>query len=527
MNKQITVWEFVRLVIALVVAIVIYFILADIAYAFLPAEEGLTAFVVYLLLGLLLPAFAAILFAGVVPSWRYKTIATTILLMVLTIWSLIDLALSLEGLLSVVAALIRLSASMSGGLGAVLIWSGLKSRYMERHKARMAEVQPLEKMPRPSRLLLGLSFASIPATYVTVFVATFLVVGYSALLLLMLFELPRIPVVLLVAAFLAPVIAGWASLRSILAIFFPKPPFQPATDIELAATPLLHAAIDEVCTRVDTRRPDHVILHAEPTFFVTQQKLQTFDGVVSGRTLALGMPLLLHLTNVETKAILAHEFAHFSGRDTLYSTWVAQIYRSLGESIGRLRSATANAGSWLQVATNLLLLPSLLFLIVFHEFFASIDAIVSRSRELRADWIAATNYGGAAFIAALKKVVQYGTHYAKEGGAIDLKSEATLFQQQLAGLAQNEAQLATYLDAAMEANEREFDSHPTLRTRIGSIPQAPSMPEPSTINPPQEGEFAAELANEAKRLSDSLTNILRQLHAYHQQEPATEQTVGD
>lgn len=297
-----------------------------------------------------------------------------------------------------------------------------------------------------------------------------LVVGYSALLVLALLELPRIPVVLIAAAALAPLVALWAALRAVGAILWPRPPFQPAHRLDMATHPRLQTMIDEVCSAVKTRQPDHVLLHAEPTFFVTQQKMQTFDAVIRGRALALGMPLLPHLSSQELKAILAHEFAHFSGRDTLYSIWVAQIYRGLGESIGRLQQIMSRSSGTLGLVMNILLLPSLLFLGVFHEFFASIDAILSRTRELRADWIAAMHYGRDAFVASMQKVVQYSTHFAKHQNELTFAETSSIFAQHRLLAHRDEDELNTYLDNAMAAAEQEFASHPTLRMRIGSVP---------------------------------------------------------
>ena len=68
--------------------------------------------------------------------------------------------------------------------------------------------------------------------------------------------------------------------------------------------------------------------------------MKTLDGVVEGRTLAIGMPLLKELSLQELKAVLAHEFSHFSGNDTLYSVFVAPVYKSLGSAIEDLKTFT-------------------------------------------------------------------------------------------------------------------------------------------------------------------------------------------
>lgn len=515
MQKQLTLFEFIRLLAALVLAVVAYEVSRAVALAFVPEDAGVFGFVAYLVLGLFLPALLSIVIACILPSWRYKTIAATILLVTTAFLSLVDMFFALGDLMALLATAIQLSASLSGALAGAWFWQTLKDRHSERTEmTAKAVVKAREQseptgtgestgseavaapaggaaQPKVSTFLLGLSLAAIPATYLTLVASALLVVGYSALLLMLLFELPRIPTVVLIAAFLAPLVAAWASLRALWVIFFPKPPFQPAVELDLTAHPVTRATIDEVCAAVGTRAPDHIILHAEPTFFVTQQKLRVFaaepapaggraEVVLKGRTLAIGMPLLPLLSAQETKAVLAHEFAHFSGRDTLYSVWVGQIYRSLGESLVRLQRMRGTASGLLQGIMSLLILPSLLFLALFLAFFAAVDAIVSRARELRADWIAASRYGSAAVAGALQKVVQYGAHFSgwtdkivREGTA--LEDPEGLYRQHRAALPQDAAVLQSYLDTAMDAVEHEYASHPTLRTRIANLPPTPAV----------------------------------------------------
>lgn len=510
MKKELTFFELLRLLFALILAIAIFIITTELDVAFVPNVDGLSGFTLFLLIDIFLPPFFAILVACVIPSWRYRTIAATMMLMLVTSWHVLNLLFAFSSLPRFLAALIRLSVGMSGALVAVLIWQTLKQRFFAKAKPLSVAAEPGKKIPTSSVFLLLLSLASIPATYVTIFISAFLVVGYSAFLLLNLFALPGgVPIVLIAGAVLAPLIALWAAFRALGAILRPRPPFQPAHRLDLTTHPLTKATIDEVCTAVKTRKPDHVLLHAEPTFFVTQQKIHTFDGLVQGRTLALGMPLLPYLTNQEFQAILAHEFAHFSGRDTLYSIWVAQVYRGLGESIRRLRGSMATSRGMLGLIMNLLLFPSLLFLGIFFEFFASLDAIISRTRELRADWIAVRHCGRDAFISALQKVVQYSNHFSEHQKEIGIEKPTEIFQAYRFLVHRDEENLQTYLDKAMNAVEHEFASHPTLRTRLNSLPVHAG----ALAN--NEVAFQNELLADEEKLSSSVTEMMRQFQALY------------
>lgn len=126
------------------------------------------------MLGVFLPPFLAILIAAVLPSWRYRTIAATLLLMAVTIWLVYDGFTMLTDFSGFLVALIRLSAGMSGAIGAVLIWQHLKTNHFARAKPVQFAPQPADKLPKPSTFLLGLSLLSIPATYLTILVSAFL-----------------------------------------------------------------------------------------------------------------------------------------------------------------------------------------------------------------------------------------------------------------------------------------------------------------------------------------------------------------
>jgi Zn-dependent protease with chaperone function len=161
---------------------------------------------------------------------------------------------------------------------------------------------------------------------------------------------------------------------------------------------------------------------------------------------------------------------------------------------------------------SLLILPAVLFLALFLNFFAAVDAIVSRARELRADWIAATCYGASAITTALEKVVQCSAHFSGWTDQIVLKgialdSPRTLFQQHFAALQQDPAALQSYLDTAMNADEHEFASHPNLRTRIANLPPLAAVSDQQpTANP-----IAAEVTEEEAHLSAAVSVSLQQL----------------
>ncbi len=250
MKKDLTVSELIRLVLALVIGIAVYFIAVDVGFALLPSSSGGGEFLLYLLLIEAIPAFLAILIACIVPSWRYRTIVATVLLMLIAVYQTIYVILSIWDWRSFLSSIIGFSIGLSCALAAVMIWRSLKNQHDKR--ANFEPVTPVraDKMPKASPVLLGLALASIPGTYLTVFVSTFLVVGLSVLLVVTLLELPRIPVFLLVAAVLAPLVAIFAAFRALAAIARPGVPFQQALTLDMAEHPLTQTMIEDVCSAV-------------------------------------------------------------------------------------------------------------------------------------------------------------------------------------------------------------------------------------------------------------------------------------
>lgn len=153
------------------------------------------------------------------------------------------------------------------------------------------------------------------------------------------------------------------------------------------------------------KKPSNILLHSEPTFYVTEGKIRTFDRELSGRTLAIGVPLLGYLTTNEFRAILSHEFAHFSGKDTLYSKIIHPVYLSTINSIQRLQEfIDYNLNNEDRSTYSLpLIIPN--FLLKFYvRKFELMNCRISRIREHRADIIAEEICGGKAFKEGLSKV---------------------------------------------------------------------------------------------------------------------------
>jgi Zn-dependent protease with chaperone function len=80
--------------------------------------------------------------------------------------------------------------------------------------------------------------------------------------------------------------------------------------------------IAKVSRRLKTPAPRNLILEFGGAIFVTDGVVNTFDATLTGRTLCISAPLLRVLTPAELESVLAHELAHFTGDDTIYSHYI-------------------------------------------------------------------------------------------------------------------------------------------------------------------------------------------------------------
>src|SRR5262249_1306439 len=161
--------------------------------------------------------------------------------------------------------------------------------------------------------------------------------------------------------------------------------------------PKLYAVLREVAQRVDTEPVDEVYLNPGNDFGVKQLGRGPF-GLFGRkkRVLVLGLCNMHFLTVSELKAILAHEYAHFSHSDTFYSRFIYQVSLSLALTMDGM----ARRGGILTYFN-----PFYWFFWCYLKSYALLSSGYSRSREFLADRMACSLYGADVFMKGLEKVV--------------------------------------------------------------------------------------------------------------------------
>jgi len=169
--------------------------------------------------------------------------------------------------------------------------------------------------------------------------AVLLLFGFHALNLVLLAALAAVDVaayrwlpgpfsgkIVIVSVLLAiPVVRGMFMLRA------PKVEDPAGLPVTEADEPALWALVRELADAAGTRAPDRIVLTGDVNAGVREQS--RLLGLLPGpRHLQLGVPLMTGLSEAQLRAVLAHEYGHYTGGDTRLS---ALVYRGR-EQIGRV-----------------------------------------------------------------------------------------------------------------------------------------------------------------------------------------------
>ncbi|MGZ3013238.1 M48 family metalloprotease, partial [Pseudomonas aeruginosa] len=123
---------------------------------------------------------------------------------------------------------------------------------------------------------------------------------------------------------------------------------------------------------------------------------------LEGRSLYLSLPLLGLLDRAELSAVMAHELAHFAGRDAHYSLRFLPIYQGAASQLAAIEEQEAN------VFERAALEPARLLAGYFLERFGLAVNHWSRLREFAADRRAAQLAGAPAMASALLRSAAAG-----------------------------------------------------------------------------------------------------------------------
>lgn len=335
-------------------------------------------------------------------------------------------------------------------------------RAVERHAPEPGDglVSATRKLRRIYAFSIGLAgvyyYISIPIV-IAVVLALMVLVLYGIL------AAGYIPIKLVVIVVVGGLFTVWGLARSLFARRGKDE--DPGQRLPETAAPALWAALREVAAGVGTRPVDDVFITPGTEIAVTERGSTTERLRDRGkRQLILGVGVLDGMTDLQLRAVLAHEYGHFSNRDTAGGNVAAQVRVSLMAAVIRIARG-GGAG---------MLNPGWQFLRLFFALFQRVTLGASRLQEALADRFAAAAYGGAVFAEGLRHVVRRSVQFSAEANVVIQRSQekslaiANLYAPVEAGsVDRNDIEAA--IGKAMNDPLTPYDSHPPIERRIAWV----------------------------------------------------------
>ncbi len=319
-----------------------------------------------------------------------------------------------------------------------------------------------------------------PYLYILLLFSVLLVWDFASLLIMLVSILPRIPIALLIAIPVVVISSIWAIIKGFIGSKKTKDLSIPITSKE---QPDIWSICDGVAREVGTRPLDKIMLSPNSGIGVHLEGglFRLFIGRTK-RVLTIGLPSISNITYSEMKAILAHEFGHFSNKDTAWSSFTYTMAASLQNTLAVMPSPQKTEGSnYLTVVSALN--PALWVLLGYKFMFQVFTSGFSRMREVFADKTAISLYGYKNFTDGLMKIArndyvfsQYFTNklieMMRESGQV-YTNIYQFMEETNQSLGKDGKKILDNVESEILNEEKasKFDSHPLLRERLGYAKQ--------------------------------------------------------
>lgn len=226
--------------------------------------------------------------------------------------------------------------------------------------------------------------------------------------------------------------------------------------------PALFEQIDSVARATGQTMPRDVYLIHDVNAFVTERG--GMMGIGSRRVMGIGLPLLHLVTVDELRAILAHEFGHFHGGDTMLGPWIYKTRNAI------VRTVISLGNSALRIPFEL-----------YANLFLRITNTVSRQQEFSADRLAARTVGAQATLQGLQKVHSYGpafqAYFQQEFAPVlnsgYLPPMIQGFERFLKSPRVTELISRSEKEQLRVDNTDPYDTHPSLKQRVEALQGLP------------------------------------------------------
>jgi len=374
-----------------------------------------------------------------------------------------------------------------------LVLSRLTLRAVNRREGLVtAEISAGERLLRQIyRVVIGITAAyfylSIPVLLLSV-IAPIVIFGY------IFFTFGSIPIRL---AIFVLVIAVYTLIALVRSFFVRLDQKDPGRDVTKAEALYLWRELEEVARQVGTRPVDRVF--AAPGTGIGVFERGGLWKRISGRgerCLLLGLGALPGMTQGQFRAILAHEYGHFTNQDTAGGDMANRVRFILQNMVRGL--ASVGTATWYN--------PAWWFVSGFFKIFLRVTQGASRLQEFLADRYAAAKYGVENFRHGLEHVIRQSFLFNQQLG-IEV-NQAVSEKRGLHNLytlpeGEDLAKVDEAFAKALDERTSAYDSHPSYRERMAFIERLPAARWDQTDNRP-----VWDLISAAPVLQEEMTRVV-------------------
>ncbi|HYP52709.1 MAG TPA: tetratricopeptide repeat protein [Pyrinomonadaceae bacterium] len=350
------------------------------------------------------------------------------------------------------------------------IFSGLTMRSVESADPDELSGGRHEKLKKAYRALINVAGLYY---YISLPVVLCLVVLAAAAVFYGFYTLGRIPIKLVAILAIGALITVYQMVRS---LFVRREQEDPGRALEEREAPGLWALAREVAASVGTRPVDEIRVTPGTDLAVYERgSYRERRQDKARRVLILGVGVLDGFSLNAFRAVLAHEYGHFSNRDTAGGDVAIRVNNDMVNFAYAM--ALGGQAVWYNIA--------FLFLRVYHFIFRRISHGATRLQEMLADRVAVYNYGAHAFKEGLSHVVYRGVEFGHlvgqeiEEASRGRRSLQNIYELPRAKGGAHERTVEAAFNEALHRKTSEDDTHPSPveRFRLASRVKTKGEPE--------------------------------------------------
>ncbi len=292
--------------------------------------------------------------------------------------------------------------------------------------------------------------------YISLPVVIFLVIIVAASIIYAFLMMGRIPIKLVALLVIGALITIFTLIRS---LFIKVESADPGRSLNYDEAPGLWDLTRTVAAAVNTRPVDEIRITPGTELAVYEKgTMRERSQDKAQRILILGIGVLNDFKQNGFRAVLAHEYGHFTHRDTAGGDVAIRVNNDM------MKFAHAMIENEQATALNV----AFQFLRIYHFIFRRISHGATRLQEVLADRVAALQYGPLAFEEGLTHVVRKSVEFhhlaVKEIGA-SVEGQRALQNLYELRVEQN-SDLQEQIEASLNRETSEDDTHPCPNDRF-------------------------------------------------------------